>query len=45
MNIFEIELREGTVEFVEIEREDGSKLTMKKSTYDEMIAHNEANPL
>jgi hypothetical protein len=35
---FEVELRSGIAEFVLIENEDGSELTMLKSTYDEMQA-------
>lgn len=45
MKTFEVELRSGIAEFVFIEREDGSQLTMLKSTYDEMIAQSEANTL
>ena len=46
MKTFQVELRSGVAEFVLIENEDGSQLTMLKSTYDEMIAkQDEANTL
>jgi hypothetical protein len=38
MKIFEVELREGVVEYVLLEREDGSQETMLKSVYDERQA-------
>jgi hypothetical protein len=38
MRTFEVELRTGIAEFVLIENEDGSELTMLKSTYDAMQA-------
>ena len=38
MKTFEVELRSGVAEFVLIENEDGSELTMLKSTYDEQQA-------
>ena len=45
MKIVEIETISGKQVFAEIESEDGSLTIMPKSTYDEMIARNEANTL
>ena len=46
MKTFTMELRTGITEFILIENEDGSELTMPKSVYDEMIAkQNEASTL
>jgi hypothetical protein len=42
MITFEIETLEGVIEYVLIEQEDGSQLTMPKSVYDEQLAQNEA---
>jgi hypothetical protein len=45
MRIYEIEINGETVQYVEIELSEGNFTSMMKSTYDEMIARNEATTL